>query len=365
MSIRTRLTLWYAGIVFGSLLLMGGVLYYELVVERAHSGGVELEPPQEKIADVLVFYGVPTALVLVVGGSWLVRRALQPLMTLTAKAACVHAGNLAERIPRSGRGDEFDRLADAFNAMLGRVDTGLRSVRDFTLHAAHELKTPLTILSAQAETALAQPALAPAQREVWESQLEEVRRLAALVDALGLLAKADAGLPIIARQPARLDDLVRSATADAALVAASKAIRVAFAGSEAVWVDGDASRLRQLVLNLLDNAIKYNRPGGEVTVALRVEGGQAVLSVENSGESIPPELRARIFDRFVRGSSSKEGAGLGLSIAKTVVDAHGGTITAGERAGGGAVFTVRLPAAAPGTEIAQGRSDGGERSRYE
>lgn len=116
---------------------------------------------------------------LVLGGSWLIHRALRPVETLTAAAERVHAGHLTERIPRSGRGDELDRLAGVFNEMLARVEAGVASVRDFTLHASHELKTPLTILAIQAEAALAETTLTPDQRGLLESQLEEVRRLAA------------------------------------------------------------------------------------------------------------------------------------------------------------------------------------------
>lgn len=345
MSIRTRLTLWYAGMLLVSLLLMGGVLHYELVGE--YERGLAQESPGEKIADLLLFYGLPTVIVLVLGGSWLMHRALRPVETLTAAAERVHAGNLTERIPRSGRGDELDRLAEVFNAMLARVEAGIASVRDFTLHASHELKTPLTILSAETELALGDPATPAGQRERLASQFEEIRRLAALVDALSLLAKADAGLPVIAREPLRFDEMLRLAVEDARLLAAKNGITIELTRCDAAPLDGDRARLRQVLLNLFDNAVKHNHPGGWVHVELSAEPENCTLSIENTGAPIPSDLLPRIFDRFVRGSVTVDGTGLGLSITKTIVEAHGGTIVGTNRDSGGICFHIHLPRSAP------------------
>ncbi len=344
MTIRTRLTLWYAGMLLGSLLLMGGVLHYELVGE--YERGNVPESPAKKITDILLFYGLPTVVVLILGGSWLVRRALRPVEALTATAERVHANNLAERIPRSGRGDELDRLAGVFNDMLARVEAGVASVRDFTLHASHELKTPLTILSAEAELALNDPAASAHERERLSSQLDEIRRLAALVDALSLLAKVDAGLPIIAREPLRFDEILRSAADDARLLATPRGIAITLARCDDAPLNGDRARLRQALLNLLENAVKHNHHGGWVNIKLRARPDHFDLSVENTGAVMPPDLLPRIFDRFVRGSSTHEGAGLGLSIAKTILEAHGGSITCVNPPEGGAQFSVNLPRSA-------------------
>jgi signal transduction histidine kinase len=285
MTIRTRLTLGYAGILLASLLFMGGVLHYELIgeYERGHAP----ESPAEKISDIVLFYGLPTAVVLVLGGSWLIHRALRPVETLAASAERVHAGNLAERIPITGRGDELDRLAGAFNAMLARVEAGVASVRDFTLHASHELKTPLTILSAEAELALGDPETPASERPRLSSQLEEIRRLGALVDGLSLLAKADAGLPVIAREPLRLDDLLRTAVEDLRSLASPRGIAIALNSCPAVSLKGDRAGIRQALLNVLGNAVKHNRPAGWVRVELRAEAQDVVLSVENTGTAIP------------------------------------------------------------------------------
>ena len=341
MTIRTRLTLWYGGMLLGSLLLMGGVLHYELVSE--YENGHVPESPAVKIADILLFYGLPTVVVLVLGGAWIIRRALQPVETLTATAERVHAGNLGERIPRSGHGDELDRLAGVFNAMLARVEAGVASVRDFTLHASHELKTPLTILSAETELALGDPTLPTKERDRLTSQFEEIRRLAALVDALSLLAKVDAGLPIIAREPLHFDKMLRTAVDEARALAKPHALTIDLGRCDDAQFDGDRASLRQVLLNLLGNAVKHNHPGGWVRVELCSAPEGFALSIENTGKSIPPEMLPHIFERFVRASDNTDGSGLGLSITKTILEAHGATIVCTNPVAGNVAFAIQFP----------------------
>ncbi len=340
MTIRNRLTLWYAGMLLGSFLLMFGVLHYELIGEYERN---QVETPRVKIEDILVSYGVPTLLVLVLGGSWFMRRAMRPVETLAAAAERIHAANLTERLPLSGRQDELDRLALVFNTMLARVEAGVATVREFTLHVSHELKTPLTVLSAETELALNDPAVSRPERARLQSQQEEIRRLSTLVDALGLLAKADAGARIVTREPVNFDALVRAAVEDIQSLAGSRGITMELVRCDAASVEGDRAGLRQVMLNLLDNALKHNRPNGWVRISVGVDPHNLTLSIENSGDPIPPELIPRIFDRFVRGPGATEGSGLGLSITKTIVDAHGGTISVGNPVVGGVRFTICLP----------------------
>lgn len=340
MTIRNRLTLWYGGMLFCSLLLMGGVLHHELVGE--YEDGHAPESPAVKIADILTFYGVPTFVVLILGGAWLIRRALRPVETLVATAERVHAGNLTERISGSGQGDELDRLADVFNTMLGRIDAGVASVRDFTLRASHELKTPLAILSAESELALGDPGTSAGERERLTSQLEEIRRLAALVDALSMVAKADVGLPVITREPVHFDQLLRTAVDEARTLASLQGITIELNRCDGTLIQGDRSGLRQVLLNLLGNAVKHNQPGGWVHVALVSDQTNAELSIENTGKSIPQDLFPHIFNRFVRGTDAGDGVGLGLSIAKAIVDAHQGSVSCIPRDDGGAIFIVRF-----------------------
>jgi signal transduction histidine kinase len=341
MTIRTRLTLWYAGMLLASLLLMGAVLHHELIGEfREHQ---RLENARHKLVKIMVSYGVPTMLVLVVGGSVLAYRALRPIATLSAFAEQVHAGNLKERIPLTHRGDELDRLAQVFNGMLSRVEAGVASVREFTLHASHELKTPLTILSAEMELALSRPGLAEGEQARLVSQLEEVRRLARLVETLSILAKADAGLPIVAKEPFRLDELLRDTVAQARLLGDPIGVTIDVAECDRLVLNGDRAGLHQVLLDLLGNAVKHNQAGGWIRIGLRGEPAVMILTVENGAELLPPELPPRIFERFVRGPRATDGFGLGLSITKMIVEAHGGTVAFDQAKDGVVRFTVCLP----------------------
>jgi len=345
MKIRARITFWFAGILLVSLLHMGAVLRHELIGEYERRRNTE--SPSEKIADSIFLYGLPTLVVIVAAGSWLISRALRPIEDFTAVAERIHAGNLAERMPLSGRNDELDRLAHVINEMLGRVEAGVASVREFTLHASHELKTPLTILSAESELALSEPDLSEAERQRLESQTEEVRRLAALVDALSMLAKSDAGLPIVSMECFSFDEMTQAGVNAARLLAMRRGISMEIVRCDHAMIHGDRSNLWRALLNVLENAVKHNHEGGWVRVTLCVEGEQLRLSVENTGELISPALLPRVFDRFVRGSESSEGSGLGLSIAKVIVTAHRGTIECFRRDEGGATFVIRLPTAEP------------------
>jgi two-component system heavy metal sensor histidine kinase CusS len=176
-----------------------------------------------------------------------------------------------------------------------------------------------------------------------QSQLDEVNRLAALVDALSVLAKGDAGLPIVVREPTRFDEVVRAAVEDAQPLAQKEGVRFEITRCDPVQSAGDRAKLRQALLNLLDNAVKHNEPGGWVRIELRNSAGESILSLENTGQVIPPDLLPRIFDRFVRGTDGGEGSGLGLSIAKAIIEAHGGTVTCINRPEGGARFIISLP----------------------
>ena len=349
MTIRTRLTLWYSGLLLVSLLLMSGVLYYELIYEHRKAPSVaQRERPPKQMADILFFYGVPTLLLLLVGGRLLMRRTLAPVATLTATAERVHARSLHERVPQTGNGDELDRLAGVVNGMLARLDDSFSRTRDFTLHASHELKTPLTVMRGDIEDFLARTPCTAAQREMLAGHLDEIQRLAQIVDTLALLAKADAGLVTLAQEHVRMDDLVREAFDDAGALGAELALRVRLDICEEIAVHGDRNRLRQVLLNLVDNAVKYNEPEGTVTLVLVSERDQAVITVANTGHGIAPAERGRVFERFFRGEEARrtraEGCGLGLAIARWIVTAHGGTIDVSSEPGGLTVATVKLPA---------------------
>jgi signal transduction histidine kinase len=358
MKIRTRLNLWYMAILCGiASVVIGAAIYHEFVIEtrhhhhhdRDHGPKSETELDSEDLIDILMWTVTPAIVLGVAGGWWLTRRALAPLRALTAAVEQVTDHNLSQPIPRSGNGDELDRLTEGFNAMTARLDGSFQRIREFTLHASHELKTPLTILRGELETALHECPTETPHREQLASRMDEIERLTKIVDGLTLLTRADAGEVPLKGEPLRLDELVRECVADAKILAQPQAIEVVLTACAASTVNGDHHRLRQLLLNLADNAIKYNQPGGRVEMSLQREQKTAVLQISNTGPGLAPELQPRVFERFFRGDASHsslvEGCGLGLSIAQWIVRAHRGEILFFSQPHALTTVTVRLPLA--------------------
>jgi signal transduction histidine kinase len=348
MTIRKRLTLWYASILTVSLVVIGFGTYREIDEQLRHEH--RRAPEEHAISETgeMVFQvGLPAILLGLLGGWWLTRKALAPVSKLTDAVEKIHERNLRDPLSRTGNGDELDRLTEVFNRMLARLGDSFNRTREFTLHASHELKTPLTVLCGETETALRDESLSAAERERAASLLDELRRLARIVDGLTLLAKADAGQVALKLEPVRFDELVRDNFADAQILAEPQGIRVELAACEEVSVRGDRHRLRQLLLNLADNAVKYNQPGGRVTMSLREAKDAGEFTIANTGAGIPPEMLPRVFDRFFRGdpvhSPTVDGCGLGLSIVQWIVSAHNGTITIKSEPSKLTTVTVRLP----------------------
>jgi signal transduction histidine kinase len=350
MTIRTRLTLWYAVVLTVSLLVIGFGTYSEISEQLRHS---HRRAPDEHALDetgeMIFQVGLPAILLGLLGGWWLTRRALAPVTKLTKAVEKIHERNLAAPLPRTGNGDELDRLTEVFNAMTARLDGSFQRIREFTLHASHELKTPLTILRGELETALTENQPGPAQRERLASQIDEIERLTKIVDGLTLLTKADAGQIALKCEPLRLDELVRESFADAKILAQPQKIEAWLDGCDEITVIGDRHRLRQLLLNLADNAVKYNRPGGMVDFSLRRDGKSAELKITNTGTGLAKELQPRVFERFFRGDTCHnhaiEGCGLGLSIAQWIVTAHHGEIHFTSEPDKLTTVSVRLPLA--------------------
>ena len=284
MTIRARLTFWYAGIMFASLLAMGALSYRHFVTIPAHRAMRGRESPDEvadmamdfrEVARIVLWSGAPALLLALGGGWWLTRKALAPVAALTQAAARINERSLREQLPRSGNGDELDRLTEVFNGMTARLDGSFQRVREFTLHASHELKTPLTVLRGELETALREEKSgAPPQPARLLSQIDEIDRLTKIVDGLTLLTKADAGQVALHREPLQLDELVRESFADANILAQPAGVRVSLSDCQETAIQGDRHRLRQLLLNLTDNAVKYNHPGGTVAISLKRAGAR-------------------------------------------------------------------------------------------
>ena len=281
------------------------------------------------------------------GGSFLVKRALLPVDKIAASAERISSQNLSERLPVARTGDELERLSIALNHMVQRLDDAFQYSRRFMADASHELRTPLTVLRGELESFIQEPTLAPEGRERLGSALEEVERLASIVEGLFAISRLDAGEA--AAEWVKLD-LARLAAATAdqmSLLAEDKNIQVTCAAAEPVWVEGDQARLKQVVVNLLDNAIKYTLQGGAVALTVSGIDSKAVLEVADNGVGIPPEALPRIFDRFFRVDKARSrelgGAGLGLSIVKSICAAHHGRVEARSMPGQGSRFRVELP----------------------
>lgn len=282
------------------------------------------------------------------GGWWLAGRALAPVGRMTAAARRISAENLGDRIEVDHEGDELGRLAATLNAMLDRIDRAFAASRRFTADAAHELRTPLAAIRAEAEVALIARRSPEEYAETLRSVVEEADRLTRLAERLLILAADDAGATL-ARRPFPLDEPVRAAVDLATGRAARAGVGLRLETLPEVEVLGDPDLLRQAFDNLVDNAIKFTPAGGEIVVRGELRDGRAVVEVVDTGPGIPPDAIERVFDRFYRADASRSrktgGAGLGLSIVKAVVERHGGKAEAVSTGGRGGTFRIVLPAA--------------------
>jgi two-component system, OmpR family, sensor kinase len=291
---------------------------------------------------------LPLAVLLAGSGGWLLaRRALRPVDQMTEAARRISAEHLDERVHTTGTGDELNRLAATLNDMLARLDVTFRQIRQFSADASHELQTPLTILQGELEVALRAPRTPDEYRRVLTSALEESGRIARLVEGLLLLSRADAGVLRMDHQAVDLARLVAEVCEQSQVLAKARGVTLDLGPLTPVTMQGDPQHLRRLLVNLVDNGLKYTLAGGRVTLALHQEGVWAVLRVADTGIGLAPEEQERIFQRFYRAptavSRDVEGSGLGLCIAHSIVETHGGSIQVESAAGHGSIFTVRLP----------------------
>jgi signal transduction histidine kinase len=282
------------------------------------------------------------------------RRATKPLRDVIATARRIVAtGSLDARVPPPAREDEVAELVRAFNTLLDQNTSLLRTMREALDNVAHDLRTPLTRLRGTAELALqagegggaAEPAAGNVQNEALADCVEQADDVLKLLRALMEISEAEAGMLKLEKSSCDLAALARAAAELYAEVAEAKPLTLAVEAGAAVPVLADPTRLRQAIANLVDNAMKYTPAGGRVTVRVRAEGKEAVLEVSDTGPGVPPADQARVWDRLYRGdaSRSQRGLGLGLSLVRAIVEAHGGRVALHNAAGGGAVFEIRLP----------------------
>jgi heavy metal sensor kinase len=300
-------------------------------VRMAH-GEQGLWREMEEFVSVLLL-ALPLALVLAgFSGFALARKALAPIDAMARKAEKISAERLNERLPIENSEDELGHLARAFNATLARLEAAFDQLRRFTADASHELRTPLTAIRSVGEVALQTPKSATEYRDVIGSMLEETDRLTRLVDSLLTLSRADAGRIDVQRSDISLLDLAREASSLVEVLAEEKRQRISIEGDPKLIVSGDRLILRQALINLIDNAIKYSPVGAEIFVRAGTgKDRELIIDVVDQGPGVPQEHRSRIFDRFYRVDSARSrewgGAGLGLAISRWAVEVHGGQIS--------------------------------------
>ncbi len=301
------------------------------------------------IRRALLFGSLLALLLAAVGGNILARAALGPIKAITETAQQITGTeDLSQRIPVTMPGDELGELTETINDMLGRLDEAFNAQQRLVADVSHELRTPLTTIQGNLDLLRRGAADDPTMRgEALAAIEDQTSRMRRLVADLLLLAQADAGLKLH-RQPVELDTLLLDIYRQAQVMARNTGVTVRLGAEDQAIVEGDADRLRQLLLNLTDNAIKYTPAGGEVTLTLHRDDGWVAVSVEDTGVGIAAEDLPHIFERFYRADRSRTrpgGSGLGLSIAHWIAQAHGGELTVASEPGRGSTFTLHLPQA--------------------
>jgi heavy metal sensor kinase len=290
----------------------------------------------------------------VAGGYFLIGRALATVDHIARSAEQISLQNLSGRLPIARSGDEIEDLSVALNRMIARLDEAFQNSKRFVADASHELRTPLTVLRGELESLVESEPLNPAVREQLGSVLEEVDRLAKVVEGLLTLSRLDAGEA--QREWLRLDlaKLTVSTADQMSLLAEDKSIVIQCTTPAPVFVQGDRTRLKQVIVNLLDNAIKYTPPKGSVSLQVYARDGRACLEIADSGIGIPPDVLPHVFDRFFRADQARSrdlgGAGLGLAIVRSICVAHSGRVEVESVENRGSRFRVELPLAPITTE---------------
>jgi two-component system OmpR family sensor kinase len=285
------------------------------------------------------------------GGYFLAKRSLAPVASMAGQAAKISASNLDERLPVGG-GDELVGLARVVNDLLDRLERAFAQQRGFVTDASHELRTPTAILRAEADVTLSKPHRAEAEYRASATVMQDAaRRLTRIVDDLFLLARADSGDLVAHREGLYLEDLVHDAARAVHSVAEQRGVRIELGQLVEAASQGDADLLGRLLLNLLDNAIKYSPKGAAVAVEMRRRNAHCEIAVVDAGPGIPPEAHERVFERFFRvdaarsrsDQSATSGAGLGLAIARRIAELHAGRLELAESRPGRTEFRLTLP----------------------
>lgn len=297
---------------------------------------------------LMLVLGFPVLIGLsILGGYSLLGRALHPVDEIVRAAERITFKSLSERLPVPQTRDEFERISEALNRMIQRLEISFQNANRFSADASHELRTPLTIIRGELEAMANNETLSVEFRNRLDEILEEVERLGRIVEGLLLVSRLETGEGQMKRQRLDLGPLAEGVADQMQLLAEDKRLDLRCEIEPSVWIEGDEVRLKQVVVNLLDNAIKYTPAGGEVILRVCRESENAILEVADTGIGISAAAADHVFDRFFRAEEVRsgriKGTGLGLSIVQSIAEAHGGSVQATNRPERGAVFVVRLP----------------------
>jgi heavy metal sensor kinase len=311
---------------------------------------VSEEPLWDEFWDMVsvLALGLPIMVLLIGFSGYVVAgQALQPVDAMAQRARKISAERLNERLTIQNPGDELGHLGLAFNETLARLEKSFEQLRRFTADASHELRTPLTAIRSVGEVALQNTGDAAYYRDIIGSMLEEVNRLTRLVESLLTMSRADAGQIQLQRTTVGVLDLAKESAALLEVLAEEKHQTILVDGDPSLMVRADRLILRQALINLIDNAVKYSPSGGKIRVHVHADDGNAVIEVRDSGPGIPPEHAEKVFERFYRvdkaRSRAEGGAGLGLSIVQWSISVHGGKVELDRNAAPGCAFVIRLP----------------------
>jgi heavy metal sensor kinase len=332
----------------------------ELMVAQIAAPTANLEKEYRAAWWTLGTIGPVALLVACVGGSFLASRALAPIEQITETAERISAEKLTERLNVERSDDELGRLSTTLNRMFDRLQESIGEMRRFTADAAHELRSPLTVIRTEAEVALRTPRSADAYRQVIETTLEEVSRLSDLVNQLLTLSRHDAGIQIASSEEVPLDALLHDVAEKLHTLAEQKQITLTIIDLPDVTIAGDDVLLSQVFYNLVNNAVHYTNSNGKITVSGELVGNDICVAVEDTGNGIASEHLSRLFDRFYRVDDSRTrasgGTGLGLAICRSIVESHHGQITVHSEVGKGSKFAVYLPVKNEKSEPTKGKS---------
>lgn len=315
----------------GEWILVGKNIAPEL--KELHRSGLEFAG----IGAIILLFGLA-------GGRWFVSRALQPIESISAAAVKISAGDLSQRINVAEAESELGKLGSVLNSTFARLEAAFAQQKQFASDAAHELRTPVSVMLTQTQTALNRERSPAEYRETLEACQRAAQRMRKLIGSLLELARLDAGQEQMKRLHFDFSRTVADCVELVRPLAEERGVKI-FTELSPLEIAGDSERIAQVATNLLTNAIQYNQPDGEVRVKLASQGGLAILTVSDTGPGIPAEDLPHVFKRFYRGDRSRTGgnAGLGLAISKAIVEAHGGAIEVSSEEGAGSIFTVRLP----------------------